>query len=67
MAAEFPQLRHVVVAGEPAAGQTALAAHLTDALPSQDAIDALLQSVRPDRRGRRDDAALGRHHVAVRS
>jgi len=46
MAAEFPQLRHVVVAGEPAPGQTALAAHV-NTTANQAAIDALLQSVRP--------------------
>jgi 2,3-dihydroxybenzoate-AMP ligase len=45
MAAEFPSLRNVIVAGEPALGQTALASHISRA--PQDAIDEALQSVRP--------------------
>jgi 2,3-dihydroxybenzoate-AMP ligase len=45
MAAEFPLLRHVIVAGEAAPGQTALASHVRAA--QQDAIDKALQSVRP--------------------
>src|SRR5512140_277545 len=46
MAAEFASLRHVVVAGEPAPGQTALAAHV-NTTANQAAIDAQLRSVRP--------------------
>jgi 2,3-dihydroxybenzoate-AMP ligase len=45
MAAEFPSLRNVIVAGEPAPGQTALASHSSTA--PQEAIDKALQSVRP--------------------
>jgi 2,3-dihydroxybenzoate-AMP ligase len=45
MAAEFPSLRNVIVAGEPAPGQTALASHISRA--PQDAIDKALESVRP--------------------
>jgi len=43
MAAEFEVLRHVIVAGEPAPGQSALAAHFAGA-----ADDAALRAVRPD-------------------
>ena len=46
MTAEFPNLRHVVVAGEPGPGQTALAAQF-DATASEDTLNAVLQSVRP--------------------
>jgi 2,3-dihydroxybenzoate-AMP ligase len=46
MTAEFPFLRHVVVAGEPAAGQTALASHVAPAADPR-AIDEALQAVRP--------------------
>lgn len=46
MAAEFPFLRHVVVAGQAAPGQTALASHVTRAA-DQEALDAALQAVRP--------------------
>ena len=42
MTARFPFLRHVIVAGEPAPGQTALASHRS-ALPDE----AALQAVRP--------------------
>ncbi|MEO8654034.1 MAG: AMP-binding protein [Ramlibacter sp.] len=46
MAAEFPALRHVIVAGQPARGQTALAEHAIDA--TDDATTAaVLQTVRP--------------------
>jgi 2,3-dihydroxybenzoate-AMP ligase len=49
MSAKFPFLRHVVVLGEPAAGQTALAGHL---LPEADisGVDAALAQVRPPAR-----------------
>ena len=47
MAAEFPALRHVIVAGQPARGQTALAEHANE--KADDAtVAAVLQSVRPD-------------------
>jgi 2,3-dihydroxybenzoate-AMP ligase len=47
IAAEFPSLRHVIVAGQPARGQTALAKHANDA--ADDATQAaVLQTVRPD-------------------
>jgi 2,3-dihydroxybenzoate-AMP ligase len=45
MAAEFPALRHVVVAGQPGAGQTAL--DTLAAATDQQAIDAALRAVRP--------------------
>ena len=45
MAAEFPSLRNVIVAGQAAPGQTALASHVRAA--HQDAIDKALQPVRP--------------------
>ena len=46
MAAEFPSLRHVVVAGEPARGQTALAARIASARDPE-ALAGALQPVRP--------------------
>ena len=46
MAAEFPALRHVLVAGQPGAGQSALASHVASGV-GQDALDAALQAVRP--------------------
>ncbi|HXE47545.1 MAG TPA: AMP-binding protein, partial [Ramlibacter sp.] len=46
MAAEFPSLRNVIVAGQAAAGQTALASHVRTA--HQDTIDQALQAVLPD-------------------
>ncbi len=45
MAAEFPSLRRVIVAGDPAPGQTTLASHVST--EQQDAIDQALQPVRP--------------------
>jgi len=54
MQAEFPELKHVLVAGEPAPGQLALAS-LPDAPASCEWASA----------GRRiDDASIGRYHVA---
>jgi len=47
MAAQFPFLRHVVVAGEPGPGQTALSSHPASA-PDEQSLDAALQAVRPD-------------------
>lgn len=47
MAAEFPFLRHVVVAGQAADGQTALASHLAPAADPQ-ALDAALACALPD-------------------
>ncbi len=47
MAAEFPSLRHVVVAGQAGDGQTALASHLAAAAQPQ-ALDAALASALPD-------------------
>ncbi len=46
MSAEFPSLRHVVVAGMPGPGQTALASHLPTE-PDGAALDAALRAVRP--------------------
>ena len=46
MTAKFPFLRHVVVAGEPGPGQTALASHLS-AAPDDAVLDAALKAVRP--------------------
>jgi len=46
MATEFPALRHVVVAGEPARGQTALASHVAPEAIGQ-ALAVILQAVRP--------------------
>jgi 2,3-dihydroxybenzoate-AMP ligase len=46
MAAEFASLRHVIVAGQPARGQTALTQHVNDT--ADDAtLTAILQTVRP--------------------
>ena len=47
MAAQFLFLRHVVVAGEPGPGQTALSAHMTPSA-DQPTLDATLQTTRPD-------------------
>src|SRR5512140_2918082 len=47
MAAEFPALRHVIVAGQPARGQTALADHAIDATDDATMV-AVLQTVRSD-------------------
>jgi hypothetical protein len=57
MQAEFPTLKHVLVAGEPGAGQLAL-----DALPEDPEVDGRSAAVR-----RRDDAALGWHHISVQA
>ncbi len=46
MAAEFPFLRHVVVAGQPERGQTALAAHMSGTR-DPDALSAALRPVGP--------------------
>jgi 2,3-dihydroxybenzoate-AMP ligase len=46
LAGEFPSLRHVVVAGHPVSGQTALASHVFASV-SREAQDAVLQAVRP--------------------
>jgi 2,3-dihydroxybenzoate-AMP ligase len=46
MAAEFPLLQHVIVAGQAAAGQSTLASHLAPAADAQE-IDAALAAVRP--------------------
>lgn len=46
LAPEFPLLRHVVVAGQPGAGQTALASHLSSDASDQD-VAAALRAVRP--------------------
>lgn len=46
LAPEFPSLRHVIVAGQPGDGQTALAAHLT-ANASDEDVEAALRGVRP--------------------
>ena len=47
MAAEFPFLRHVVVAGQAAPGQTVLASHVARAADAK-AVDAALEAARPD-------------------
>jgi 2,3-dihydroxybenzoate-AMP ligase len=46
MAAEFPFLRHVVVAGQSAPGQTVLASHVARSA-GREALDAALQAARP--------------------
>ncbi len=46
MSSEFPSLRHVVVAGQPARGQTALASHV-NSTTDEDTLAAVLQAVRP--------------------
>ena len=46
MKAKFPLLRHVVVAGEPVAGQTALASHFASAADAAH-LDAALNASRP--------------------
>jgi 2,3-dihydroxybenzoate-AMP ligase len=46
MAAEFPTLRHVVVAGQAAAGQSSLDSHIVPAAAAS-GIDEALQAVRP--------------------
>ncbi|MBO9650591.1 MAG: AMP-binding protein [Variovorax sp.] len=47
MAAEFPHLRHVIVAGEPAPGQRALEPLIDGGTADDDAIAARLQAIRP--------------------
>jgi len=47
MVAEFPHLRHVIVAGEPAPGQRALAPLIDGREAADDAIAARLQTIRP--------------------
>jgi 2,3-dihydroxybenzoate-AMP ligase len=46
MTTAFPSLRHVIVAGQAAAGQTALTSHIA-ATADDKAADGMLQSVRP--------------------
>jgi 2,3-dihydroxybenzoate-AMP ligase len=46
MSAQFPSLRHVVVAGQPARGQTALDSHV-NSTTDEDTLAAVLQTVRP--------------------
>lgn len=46
MSAQFPSLRHVVVAGQPAREQTALASHV-NSTTDEDTLAAVLQTVRP--------------------
>ena len=60
MAAEFPSLRHVIVAGQPAPGQPALASHVAATRR-----DGTRCSRRPRRRRGLDDAAVRRHDLAV--
>lgn len=47
LAAEFPSLSHVIVAGEPAPGQTALADHV-NRTTDKATLAAVLQAVQPD-------------------